>query len=188
MCALALVGCGSSSPATLGAGGGIENSVAPIEESADLLADPSQSGTWTDPSAPESSDPWADPSAPEPSDPWADPSVPASPDQPAPDPSVDAIDTRDGAVVPERGECTRNALDYDNDGLCDSAEAQYGTERDNPDTDGDALSDGMEVLGIEFEGRTLDLAALGADPLRRDVFLEIDYTPGFRPYPRRREQ
>ncbi len=38
-----------------------------------------------------------------------------------------------------------DADDKDEDGLPDSVEAQYGTEVDNPDTDGDGMSDGWEV-------------------------------------------
>ena len=68
-------------------------------------------------------------------------------------------------------------LDSDDDGLYDSEELELGTDPFNPDTDGDALPDGWEVNGHNF----IDLKALGADPLRKDIFVEIDYMTGFEP-------
>lgn len=47
--------------------------------------------------------------------------------------------------------------DSDNDGLSDAQEQALGTDPDNPDTDGDGLLDGPEVLEH------------GCDPLRRDT-------------------
>jgi hypothetical protein len=47
------------------------------------------------------------------------------------------------------------------------------------DSDGDGISDAHEQLGIDTDGDgaiDLDLPALGADPLHKDVFLEIDWT------------
>jgi hypothetical protein len=46
--------------------------------------------------------------------------------------------------------------DNDGDGLSNGAEGQSGTDKDDPDTDDDGLSDGLEVL------------ALGTDPLQAD--------------------
>jgi hypothetical protein len=46
------------------------------------------------------------------------------------------------------------------------------------DTDGDGLWDDWETFGVDTNGDgeiDLDLPALGANPLHRDVFLEIDY-------------
>jgi hypothetical protein len=46
------------------------------------------------------------------------------------------------------------------------------------DSDGDGLWDDWEEFGIDADGNgsiDLDLPALGADPLRKDIFLEIDY-------------
>jgi hypothetical protein len=63
------------------------------------------------------------------------------------------------------------AGDADADGLTDEEEATHGTDPNNPDTDGDALLDGWEVKGVD---RT-KLQLLGADPLRLDVFVEMDY-------------
>lgn len=39
----------------------------------------------------------------------------------------------------------RGSLDSDNDGLTSAQEAQYGTDPNNPDTDGDGFKDGDEV-------------------------------------------
>ncbi len=47
-----------------------------------------------------------------------------------------------------------------------------GTDPFNADTDGDGLLDGEEAFGM-FAG--LDLPGLGADPIRKDLFLEIDW-------------
>ncbi|HET6604762.1 MAG TPA: hypothetical protein VFG21_11240 [Xanthomonadaceae bacterium] len=71
--------------------------------------------------------------------------------------------------------------DRDGDGIPDCAETHTGryvditdtgTDPDNPDTDGDGLSDGDEVFGT-VDG--LDLPALGVNPLRRDVLVEYDW-------------
>lgn len=46
------------------------------------------------------------------------------------------------------------------------------------DTDGDALLDGWEYNGYDADGDRIvdvDLPALGADPLRKDIFVEMDY-------------
>lgn len=74
--------------------------------------------------------------------------------------------------------CAEPSLDSDGDGLCDAAEARYGTDPGNRDTDGDSLSDSAEILGHD----QLDLRYFGATPLRKDVLLEIDYYPGLEPY------
>jgi len=85
-----------------------------------------------------------------------------------------------GAPDPQ---CSYGAADTDGDGLCDIAETSYGTDPENPDTDGDALGDGVEIYGYVSDAGALDLPSLGANPLRRDVFLEIDYMPGLAPTP-----
>jgi len=62
--------------------------------------------------------------------------------------------------------------DTDDDGLDDARELAVGTDPLVADTDGDGLSDGAE----------LTLPALAAaDPLRMDVFVEIDWVSGERP-------
>lgn len=73
--------------------------------------------------------------------------------------------------------CRTGSADSDGDGLCNEAEARYGTDPNNPDTDGDGFSDRAEVLGYE----SVDLRYHGADPLHRDIFLEVDWFPGLRP-------
>lgn len=71
--------------------------------------------------------------------------------------------------------------DTDGDRLTDMAETNTGvfmgiedtgTNPNDPDTDGDGISDGDEVLGTS-EG--LDLPALGVSPLRKNVLLEYDW-------------
>jgi hypothetical protein len=63
------------------------------------------------------------------------------------------------------------AADADADGLTDAEETLLGTTKNNPDTDGDALLDGWEVHGVNG----IDLAAMGASPLRKDIFIEMDF-------------
>jgi hypothetical protein len=88
-------------------------------------------------------------------------------------------------------------VDTDADGLPDWVETDdgvlrspfaIGTDPLNPDTDGDGLTDADEIFGT-LEG--LDLPALGANPLRKDIFVECDWFSGefegavrnFRPRP-----
>jgi hypothetical protein len=87
--------------------------------------------------------------------------------------------------------------DADADGIPDWAETDDGVFRGpfatgtspfNADTDGDGLSDGDEIFGT---AGGLDLPALGADPLIKDIFIECDWFAGefegatrdFRPRP-----
>jgi hypothetical protein len=69
------------------------------------------------------------------------------------------------------------ALLRDADGLGELLEADLGLDPDDPDTDGDGLWDGFEVLGIRGAGVYPDQALpnWGADPLHKDVFVETDY-------------
>ncbi len=67
--------------------------------------------------------------------------------------------------------------DSDGDGLTDDEEADLGTDPDDEDTDGDGLPDGWEVNGHNW----IDLKALGADPLHKDVFVECDSMAGQAP-------
>ncbi len=62
-------------------------------------------------------------------------------------------------------------FDSDQDGLNDLEEAMLKTDPRNPDTDGDALLDGWEV----HEVNGIDLRAMGASPLHKDIFVEMDY-------------
>jgi len=61
--------------------------------------------------------------------------------------------------------------DSDYDGLSNYEEGRLGTDPYDSDTDDDGLLDGWEVYGDNW----VDYPALGADPLRMDLFLEIDY-------------
>ncbi len=63
------------------------------------------------------------------------------------------------------------ANDSDFDGLTDNEETTLGTNPALPDTDGDALLDGWEAHGVNG----IDLPALGASPLHKDIFVEMDY-------------
>ncbi len=85
--------------------------------------------------------------------------------------------------------------DADNDGLLDGEELTHGTDPFDPDTDGDGLSDGREVdlgtdpLAPDTDGDglpdgaevTAEEALPGADPLRMDVYLEVDYEADAKP-------
>ncbi len=68
--------------------------------------------------------------------------------------------------------------DTDNDGIVDDLERLLGTNPNNPDTDRDALPDGWEVLGLDFGSEIVNLPALGANPLRKNVFVQYDYERG----------
>lgn len=61
--------------------------------------------------------------------------------------------------------------DRDADGLTDAEEQQLGTDPQNRDTDGDALLDGWEVHGVNG----INLHAMGASPLHKDIFVEMDF-------------
>lgn len=63
-----------------------------------------------------------------------------------------------------------NGTDTDGDGLSDDVEAEIGTDPGDPDTDGDGYPDGMEVGCGD--------ALPGADPLRQDVYVEVDSVEG----------
>lgn len=63
------------------------------------------------------------------------------------------------------------SCDFDGDGLTDLVEASIGTSPRDEDTDDDGLQDGAEVLGADI----FDYKSAGADPLHKDVFVEVDY-------------
>lgn len=72
-------------------------------------------------------------------------------------------------------------IDSDGDELPDCVETatgvfvdvgNTGTDPQNPDTDGDGLADGIEVVGTP-DG--VDLPAMGTNPLRRDLLIEYDW-------------
>jgi hypothetical protein len=71
--------------------------------------------------------------------------------------------------------------DSDHDGLADAVETNTGTFTDSAhtgtdpgkaDTDGDGINDGDEVFGTPAG---VDLPAMGANPLHKDLFIEADW-------------
>ena len=69
----------------------------------------------------------------------------------------------------QRAQVNANATDTDGDGLSDSLERSvYRTDPTDADTDGDGYPDGMEVH--------CEQAIPGADPLRTDIYVEVDST------------
>lgn len=80
--------------------------------------------------------------------------------------------------------------DADADGLTDAREREIGTDPHDPDTDGDALPDGVEVdqrrYDLSLTNATavdLDLDndnASDADPLVKDIFVEVDRMEDYR--------
>lgn len=83
-----------------------------------------------------------------------------------------------GLSSSNRGSAAVN--DTDSDGLSDSQEKQIGTDPLKADTDGDGLKDGWEVVGIVPAmagpaGNFQPLSIAGADPLRKDIFVEVDW-------------
>ena len=70
---------------------------------------------------------------------------------------------------------------YDSTVFIDNFRWLYGVACEagaDTDTDRDALLDGWETNGIDFDNNgtvDLDLPAMGADPNHKDIFVEIDY-------------
>jgi hypothetical protein len=77
--------------------------------------------------------------------------------------------------------------DADRDGIVNELERLLGTNPNHPDSDRDALPDGWEVLGLTFLDRWpeeyVNLPAMGANPLRKDIFVQYDYERGARAEP-----
>ncbi len=97
---------------------------------------------------------------------------------------VDVITESDCNAAPGTflGAGTDCTTDGDSDGIVDAFETDdcllslpcaTGTDPTNPDTDGDGLLDGEEVFGT---AGGVDLPAMGADPCRKDIFVETDWT------------
>jgi len=45
----------------------------------------------------------------------------------------------------------------------------------SPDADGDGLADDWEANGVTFNGQFIDLPAMGADPNKPDLFIQLDW-------------
>jgi hypothetical protein len=65
--------------------------------------------------------------------------------------------------------------DCDSDGWSDSFEGVMGGLACVRDTDGDGLDDGEEFYGVETASESLQFPAWGAEPWRKDVFVEADW-------------
>lgn len=87
------------------------------------------------------------------------------------DSSVDEIrlDSYDNSDSTDVTICSTDGVDSDEDGLTDCEEQIHGTDAQVADTDGDGLTDGQEVHNEMLSD---------ADPLRQDVFVEVDYRGG----------
>jgi len=77
-------------------------------------------------------------------------------------------------------------IDSDSDSLTDMEELSIGTKPNDEDSDEDGLLDGWEVHGVYKNGKNVvDLPSMGANPLKKDVFIEIDWmqnaTNSFKP-------
>lgn len=81
-------------------------------------------------------------------------------------PATIPLDVRD--VVDDSG-CAGSERDSDGDGLTDyDEEVSYGTDPDDADSDDDLVGDGLEVTDST-------LVLMGANPLRKDLFVEVDW-------------
>lgn len=72
-----------------------------------------------------------------------------------------------------RGPSDPTVEDTDYDDLNDSKEMRYGTDPAEWDTDGDGIADGTEV-------KRGDELLPGADPLRKNIYVEIDYMRSYK--------
>lgn len=74
------------------------------------------------------------------------------------------------------------ALDRDGDGLAEWQERMLGTDPSSADTDGDRLEDGWEVRGVvpvTLPGLAAQGVPIpGANPLRPDIYVEVDWMRG----------
>jgi hypothetical protein len=73
--------------------------------------------------------------------------------------------------------CKAAALDDDGDNLSNGLELELQTNRYFHDTDADGIFDYFEVYGRRLPGGTphsIEFVQFGANPRRRDVFLEVD--------------
>jgi hypothetical protein len=95
-------------------------------------------------------------------------------------PTCELAEVQAGETVLVEGAYVVGITDSDDDRLADSVETdtgQYlspgstGTDPFDPDTDGDGIDDGDEVLG----SGGVDYLAMGARPVKKDVLLEFDW-------------
>lgn len=110
------------------------------------------------------------------------------------DPDTDGDGLSDGAEVHGQGSGPRTP-DTDGDGILDGREVRIGTGTTEADTDEDGLGDNRELeIGTDPTVADTDEDGLpdgaevnrqdllpGADPLRKDVYVEIDWMEGSRP-------
>ncbi|RKG54551.1 hypothetical protein D7X30_28960 [Corallococcus sp. AB011P] len=82
-----------------------------------------------------------------------------------------------GVVAQAAPGCLVSDVDTDGDGVCDKVEAQFGTNPQSTDTDGDRLSDYAELFG----SGGVNLPTLGANARRKDIFIEADYYANRKP-------
>ena len=85
-----------------------------------------------------------------------------------------------GVALPFKKYWTDDLTDTDGDGLANSVEIVLGTNVNEVDTDDDGLEDGWELQGYVWpvDGQLYPAGNLpfrGAQPLRRDVFVDVDY-------------
>lgn len=80
-------------------------------------------------------------------------------------------DTDDEAL---RNACKTAGRDADGDNLSDALESEVGTDPKHWDTDHDGINDYFELIGRATPTGNVSLRKMGADPLHRDLFLEVD--------------
>ena len=78
------------------------------------------------------------------------------------------------------GTCSQPITVQGNGGGDGNASLRFRVEvlNNQPDADGDGLSDDWEQNGVSFNGQFIDLPAMGADPNKPDIFIEIDWMQG----------
>lgn len=78
------------------------------------------------------------------------------------------------------GTCEQPITVQGNGGGDGNASLRFKVEviNNQPDSDGDGMSDDWEQNGVSFNGQFIDLAAMGADPNKPDIFIQIDWMQG----------
>lgn len=123
--------------------------------------------------------------------PWMRITLGPPPSQDTDGDGITNVDEIAGTLNPFNNEPTNpNDPDSDDDTLNDGAEVlrtgggqPAPTNPNDPDTDGDALLDGWEVLGIDGGGDpTPDFFLKDANPLYKDVYVEVDYMQFHKPF------